>query len=245
MGNVNSVYLDSNKVRAFFFKSGLTKAELAQECGCTVGYINGNLNPNFCKKVKVSINHVIKLSRALNTTADNLIADGNTSGQRTETLGIHYAQIVQSWIDHTKISCNEVVRRSGVEVDALRRIRQGKTRNPRESTLTKLAGAFGVSYEQFIKGPEYKDPERVEAELIELPYEEEPVAETTEQVQNGEGFAQDAVSTLPEWLDNILKEEIQSAHKDYMVTLKAADRKCLASIVCMCAAFYQDIKKDR
>lgn len=38
-----------------------------------------------------------------------------------------------------------------------------------------------------------------------------------------------------DWLNNILEEEIRKAHDGFMETTKATDKKCYASIVCMCA----------
>lgn len=243
-----SMYVDSDKFRKAFLAVGLTKDQLANSLGCSRAQINRLFNKRSCAKDKFRIDFCVRLSQILKTTANDLEFT-ETANTPKENCANYYAQLVQAWIDHSKMSCYEVSRRSGVEIGALRKIRQGKTGTPRESTLIKLAHAFGASYARFLKGPDYTDPADVKVEEIELPYEELQedcaVAETEHAKEPINDTDTPSERNMPEWLDGILKEEIQTAHSCFQVTIKAADKKCYASIVCMCAAIYQGIKKDR
>ena len=233
----NTVKLDALKVRSAFYGCGKTKEELMTETGYGSSSINSTMNPNMCRKVRYGFTRAAKLARALGVKLSDIMADGNTYSEPTEVEQPKLegcAQVLQKWIDFSKIPKKRISRDTDTDVVTLRKILQGRTAHPRRETVEKLAHYFCGTLEEFMAGP----PEVTQsAEEIELPYNEEP-AEEQPQEETPEPVVQPVVEDNPNWLDTVLKEEIMEAHAGFKSSTKAADKKCYASIVSMHAALY-------
>ena len=224
-------FINADAVRSILTKSGKSIEEVVDTLGCHRSYLNSALNKKHCAKKRFSLNFVCRLAKVFGVPAEAFIVEQKQSKPQ-KSITIDYGKLVNGWIAYSKMSCGQVERASGISREVLRAIRKNKTKTPRFDTLEKLATAFGVSYEDFIAGPDTEDvtegTNNYKTEEIKLPFDteidetEEPVCESEELVQHN-------------WLDSILEEEVRDAHKGFKAATKPADKKCFATIVCMFA----------
>lgn len=212
-------FINADAIRSILTKSGKSIEEVVDTLGCHRSYLNSALNKKHCAKKRFSLNFVCRLAKVFGVPAEAFIVEQKQSKPQ-KSITIDYGKLVNDWIAYSKMSCGQVERASGIGREVLRAIRKNKTKTPRFDTLEKLATAFGVSYEDFIAGPDTEDATEdtndYKTEEIKLPFDNEDEA--------NEIYA-------PASLFTILKEEVIIAHEEFKKATKSEDRERYAYIV--------------